>query len=54
VLTENALVGQTLPVLEVTYENAENHLRKKCRKWQITQYTKMPKPENSFTQKCRK
>jgi hypothetical protein len=38
----------------MTYENAENDGRKNCPKWKMQCYTKMPKPEFSFTQKCQK
>ena len=38
----------------MTYENAENDKRKNCRKWNMSCYSKMPKLENSFSQKCRK
>jgi hypothetical protein len=38
----------------MTYENAENEVRKNCRKWQMSFKAKMPKQEIGFSQKRRK
>ena len=39
---------------KVTYENAENDLRKNCRKYKVSLTQKYRKKKNSFCPKCRK
>jgi hypothetical protein len=38
----------------MTYENAENDTRKKCRKWKIKDYSKLSKVILRVRSKCRK